>query len=418
MAVPGADAEVVVVGAGLAGLSCAVRLHRAGRAVVVLEAADGVGGRVRTDLVDGFRLDRGFQVLLTGYPAVRARFDLDALDLRPFSPGVVVRHRGRFRRLADPLQAPLAGLASAVSPVTTLADGLRLLALRRRVTATPGQRLATAPQTTTGTMLRRRGFSPKATASFFSPFLAGTFFDPGLMTSSRVTDLVFRSFFRGQVAVPMHGMQRLPEQLAARLPAGTIRLGGAVAAVERDGVRLADGGHVRARDVVVATEGPTARRLLDERVEVAPGRGSTTLWYAADRSPVGGNDLVLDADGDGPVTTLAVMSDVAPGYAPPGDSLVSVSTVGVPEVDDDVLDVRVRDQLSGWYGTEVVTWRRLRVDRVPYAQPRQEPRDLPTLARPVQVGPRRWVCGDHRDTGSIQGALVSGRRTADALLQV
>jgi phytoene dehydrogenase-like protein len=415
--VAAADAEVVVVGAGLAGLSCAVHLHEAGHRVVVLEAQDGVGGRVRTDLVDGFRLDRGFQVLLTGYPAVRARFDLEALDLRAFSPGVVVRHRGRFRRLADPLQAPLAGLASAASPVTTLADGLRLLALRRRVTATPGPDLATAAQTTTRAMLRRRGFSPKATASFFAPFLAGTFFDPGLMTSSRVTDLVFRSFFRGGVAVPMHGMQRLPDQLAARLPAGTVRLRTAVETVADDGVVLADGGRVAARHVVVATPGPAAARLLDGRVDVAPGRGSTTLWYAAERSPVGGNDLVLDADGEGPVTTLAVMSDVAAGYAPSGAALVAVSSVGVPEVDDAALDGQVRHQLRGWYGADVAGWRLLRVDRIPYAQPRQEPRDLPTLRRPVRVGPSLWVCGDHRDTGSIQGALVSGRRTAEQVLE-
>jgi phytoene dehydrogenase-like protein len=373
---------------------------------------------VRTDLVDGFRLDRGFQVLLTGYPAVRARFDLDALDLRAFSPGVVVRHRGRFRRLADPLQAPVAGLSSAASPVTTLADGLRLLALRRRVTATPGPVLAAAAQTTTGAMLRRRGFSPKATASFFAPFLAGTFFDPGLMTSSRVTELVFRSFFRGEVAVPMHGMQRLPEQLADRLPPGSVRLRAPVEAVADHEVVLADGGRVAARHVVVATPGPAAARLLDGLVEVAPGRGSTTLWYAADDSPVGGNDLVLDADGDGPVTTLAVMSDVAAGYAPTGAALVSVSSVGVPEVDDGALDGQVRRQLRGWYGSGVAGWRLLRVDRISYAQPRQEPRDLPTLRRPVRVGPSLWVCGDHRDTGSIQGALVSGRRTAEQVLEV
>jgi phytoene dehydrogenase-like protein len=411
------DADVLVVGAGLAGLSCAVRLHEAGRRVVVLEAADAVGGRVRTDVVDGFRLDRGFQVLLTGYPAVRSRIDLDALDLRAFSPGVLVRRRGRFHRLADPLQDPVGGLASALSPVTTVGDGLRLLAWRQRLTRTPGPELAAAPQTQTATMVRRRGFSPRVTAGFFAPFLAGTFFDPGMTTSSRVTELVFRSFFRGEVAVPNLGMQRLPEQLAGRLPPAALRLRTPVAAVEDGGVVLEGGGRLRARDVVVATEGPVAARLLGSGVDPAPGRGSTTLWYAATSSPVGGNDLVLDADGDGPVTTVAVMSDVAPGYAPVGACLVSVSSVGVPEVDDDAFDARVRRQLTSWYGHGVADWRRLRVDRIPYAQPRQEPRDLPTLARPVHLGPGRWVCGDHRDTGSIQGAMVSGRRVAEELLR-
>jgi phytoene dehydrogenase-like protein len=418
------DADVVVVGAGLAGLTCAVRLHEAGRQVVVLEASDGVGGRVRTDLVDGFRLDRGFQVLLTGYPAAQRWFDLDALDLRPFSPGVTIRRAGRFRRLADPLQDPVGGLRSAVSGIATPADAVRLLAWRRRVLGRPGHDLATGPQRPTRQLLTDRGFSPTVTASFFRPFLAGTFFDPGMTTSSRVTELVFRSFFTGRVAVPALGMQQLSAQLAARLPAGTVRTGAEVVAVG-DGVtageaevHVAGGERLRAAHVVVATEGPSAASLLGARLREAPapGRGTVTTYYRAVRSPVGGPHLVLDADGAGPVTTLAVMSDVAPSYAPHGGALVSVSTAGLPEGGEGTLDRAIRAQLGGWYGREVADWAHLASYRIPYAQPRQDVVDLPTLRRDVRVGPRTWVCGDHRDTGSIQGALVSGRRCADEVL--
>jgi phytoene dehydrogenase-like protein len=410
--------DVAIVGAGLAGLTCARRLTEAGREVVVLEAGLDVGGRVRTDLVDGYRLDRGFQVLLTGYPAAQRWFDLPALDLRAFSPGVLIRHAGRFRRLADPFQAPVAGLTSAFSPVATIRDGVRLLAWRRSVTAPAGPTVAARPQVPTRQLVRARGFSPAITASFFRPFLAGTFFDPGMSTSSRVTELVFRSFFRGEVAVPAFGMQQLPTQLAARLPPSTVRLGARVTQVRDGEVAVADGGTVRAGHVVVATEAPAAVALLGPRFpgSPAPGRGTTTLWYGAARSPVGGPDLVLDADGGGWVNNLAVMSDVAMPYAPAGRSLVSVSVVGVPPLADDALDRAVREQLTGWYDEQVAGWDLLRVDRIAYAQPRQDVADLPTLAREVRVGEHLWVCGDHRDTGSIQGALVSGRRTADAIL--
>jgi phytoene dehydrogenase-like protein len=412
------DADVVVVGAGLAGLVCALRLQEAGREVVLLEASDGVGGRVRTDLVDGFRLDRGFQVLLTGYPAAARWFDLDALDLRAFAPGVVVRRGGRFHRLADPVRTPLRGLAAAASPVLTVADGLRLLAWRAHVTRTPGSELAGAPQLPTQRMLDRRRFSDAVIESFFRPFLAGTFFDPDMTTSTRVTELVFRSFFRGEVVVPDGGMQQLPEQLAARLAPGTVRLGARVEHVGEGQVVVAGGGTVRADAVVVATDGPAAAELLGrERLgHVAPGRGTVTCWYRAPSSPVGAPDLVLDADGSGPVNNLAVMSDVAPGYAPAGAVSVAASVVGVPAVPLAELDRDVRRQLTGWYGGEVATWELLRTDVIPYAQPRQDVVDLPTLARRVRIGPRTWVCGDHRDTGSIQGALVSGRRCADELL--
>jgi glycine/D-amino acid oxidase-like deaminating enzyme len=414
--VTGADADVLVVGAGLAGLTCAIRLHEAGRHVRLLEASDGVGGRVRTDVVDGYRLDRGFQVLLTGYPAAQRWFRYEDLDLRPFSPGVVIRRGGAFHRLADPLQDPLRSVGAAFSPVVTIPDGLRLLAWRRHVTATAGQVLARSPQLPTQRLLDRKRFSEAVISSFFQPFLAGTFFDPDMTTSSRVTELVFRSFFQGGVSVPARGMQRLPEQLADRLPAGTVHLGARVEAVRDGEVAVAGGEPVQADHVVVATEGPVAAELLgaDTLGHVAPGRGTVTLWYAAERSPIGAPDLVLDADGSGPANNVAVMSDVAAPYAPEGASLVAVSTVGTDHGTD--VDRDVRRQLTGWYGGEVASWQLLRTDAIPYAQPRQDVEDLPTLAREVRVGDRTWVCGDHRDTASIQGALVSGRRCADAIL--
>ena len=413
------DADVVVVGAGLAGLTCAATLQAAGRDVRVLEAADGVGGRVRTDLVDGYRLDRGFQVLLTGYPAARTWFDYPQLDLQAFSPGVRIRRGGKFHRLADPFQAPVSAATSVLSPITTIPDGLRLLAWRRSVLAPAGQQVAARGQVPTAQLLDERGFSEAITAGFFSPFLAGTFFDPEMTTSSRVTELVFRSFFNGDVSVPALGMQQLPEQLAARLPADTIHLGARVTAVRDGVVEIADGNPVTAEHVVVAVEGPQALELLGSRLPgtVAPGRGTMTLYYVADRSPIGAPDLVLDADHEGPVNNVAVMSDVAPAYAPAGGrALVSVSLVGVPDEDDGVVDRRVRAHLTDWYGGEVADWRHLASYRIPYAQPRQDVGDLPTLAREVRVADRTWVCGDHRDTASIQGALVSGRRTAQAVL--
>jgi len=414
-----ADADVLVVGAGLAGLTCALTLRAAGREVVVLEAADGVGGRIRTEVVDGYRLDRGFQVLLTGYPAARRWFDYDALDLQAFSPGVVIRHLGRFRRLADPLQAPVAGLASVLSPITSVSDGLRLLAWRHAVLHTAGQEVAARTQVATARRLEERGFSPAITAGFFSPFLAGTFFDPGMTTSSRVTELVFRSFFRGEVAVPALGMQQLPEQLAAQLPLDTVRLGHPVTEVGHGTVTVDGGDRITADQVVVATEGPAAYALLGERFPgaVAPDRGTATVYYRAPEPPLARPDLVLDADRDGPVNNLAVMSEVAPSYAPPGgDALVSVATVGVPAAGDVELDAAIRTQLADWYGPAVHRWERLAGYRIPHAQPRQDVEDLPSLAREVRVDDTTWVCGDHRDTSSIQGALVSGRRTAEALL--
>jgi len=172
---------------------------------------------------------------------------------------------------------------------------------------------------------------------------------------------------------------------------------------------------------VLAVDAPALARItVDGRapeVEVAPGRGTAAVHFAAPRSPTRGRrDLHLGAPGEGPIATLATMSDVAPSYAPSGRSLVTVSTVGVPDEDDDALVAAVRTQARAWFGDEVDAWRPLAVQRIPYAQPRQDPSDLDGLARPLAHAPGVWVCGDHRDTGSIQGAMVSGRRAADAVL--
>jgi phytoene dehydrogenase-like protein len=417
-------ADVVVVGAGLAGLACAARLHELGHDAVVLEASDGVGGRVRTDEVDGFLLDRGFQVLLTAYPAARRWFDEHDLELRPFAPGVVVHRGGRSLRLADPFRAPLAAARSLLGPTVTPLDALRLLVWRRAILARSGRRVAQRPQITTAERLAEVGFSPGLVEGFFRPFLAGTFFDPDLTTSSRVTELVFRCFFRGDVAVPARGMGRLGEQLAARLPDGSVRLRTRVEGLHARGDGLIEvalqEGALDAPHVVVAVDAPALAGIELDGAPlvdgVAPGRGTAAVHLAAPRSPTRGRpDLHLGAPGEGPIATLATMSDVASGYAPEGQHLITVSTVGVPAEDDAALVMAVREQARGWFGDEVDTWRSLAVQRIPYAQPRQDPVDLPELARPVERAPGVWVCGDHRDTGSIQGALVSGRRTADAV---
>ena len=401
---------VVVVGAGLSGLACALELRRHGREVTVLEASDGVGGRVRTDRVDGFLLDRGFQVLLAGYPECAAQLDYPALDLRAFYPGAVVQRGGRAITVADPRRHPLAALG-ALNGLASPADApalLRLLAASRRSVREGLERGGPDTQTTQEA-LRAAGLGASLIDGFFRPFLAGITLDPSLAVSARFARFVLGSLMAGPTVVPAQGMGELGAQLAARLPAGAIRLGTRASSVDDDGVTLARGARVDAAAVVVAAEGPEAARLV--RGLPDPGSVSTTcLWYDAPASPRPGGALVLDGDGTGPVNNVAVLSDVAPGYAPPGRALVNASLAGIAAEDDDALDARTRAQLRGWFGPQVDAWRRLRVDRVAHAQPRQAPGTLDPPQRPVRRSERLWVCGDHRDTASLNGALASGRR--------
>jgi phytoene dehydrogenase-like protein len=409
------SAPVVVVGAGLAGLACARALYQSGIAVQVFEAADSVGGRVRTDRVDGFLLDRGFQVLFTAYPEVQAQLDLAALGLKAFLPGAQVRKEGVAFDVSDPLREPSAALRGALAPVGSLIDKLRVLALRHDVCRGELDELWRRPHTTTLVRLRAAGFSERMIDLFFRPFLGGIFLERDLKTSSRLFDFYFRMLSVGDTALPREGMGALARQLAAHVPSDLVTLRAPVSRVAVDNVVLQDGTVVKASAVVVATDGTAASRLLDGEVVDVPWRGVTTLSYAVLRSPLPPRRLVLNA-GNGLLSTLCAPSDVQPSYAPAGQALVSATTLGIPDVDDDELDRVVRAELRAWYGAPVDRWRLLRVHRIPCAQPAQPPELVEVPERPVRLASGLFVTGDHRDHASLHGALRSGRRAAAAVL--
>lgn len=424
--------DVIVIGAGLAGLSCARRLTEAGLSVQVLEAGDGVGGRARTDIVEGFKLDRGFQVFNTGYPVAPKVFDLDALQLRPFEPGALVYSDGVRTRMADPFRRPGVAVGTMLAPIGTLRDKIAVGALAGYAAASPIRLLTSAREESTARLLRRH-ISPEMVEKFLRPFLAGVFLDRELTTSSRLFSLIWRSFARGTVTVPADGMGALAAQLADRLPPGTVRLNTAVAEIGYRGygdfggvsVALADGTELSADAVVIATDPHTASALAPE-LEVPEMNGVTTLYHVAPSSPLGEAILLLDgssadsSSADGSVAEIAntvVLTDAAPSYAPddapPGTALVSTSVLGSGYEAVD-LERRVRARLAVLYGVDTADWRHLRTYEVPAALPSQPP--PLALRKPVWVREGVYVCGDHRDTASIQGALVSGRRAAAAVL--
>lgn len=415
---PGAAREgplpVVIVGAGLAGLCCALHLERAGVPVRLLEASDAPGGVVRTDRVSGFRLDRGFQVLQTAYPEARCVLDYEALRLHAFHPGARIRWRGAWRRVGDPFRRPLDGVATLVSGIPTPGDALRVARLRADVRAASLEALMQRPARSTADALRERGFSERMIRGFFRPFYRGVFLEPELSTSSRLFEFTFRMFASGDACLPAEGMEAIPRQLAARLRPGTLRTATAVAAVDDAGVTTRDGERIAARAVVVATDAETAAGLLPELAPPA-WNAVTCVYFDAPAPPMRGPTLALNGDEPGPVSHLCVPSEVAPTYAPAGRALVSASCLEGATEPDALLADRTRAQLRGWFGAAVDDWSPLGVVRVPRALPRQTPASLDPVTRPVHVGGRRFVCGGHRETSSIGGAMRAGRRAARAV---
>ena len=434
------NGDATVVGGGLAGLVAATRLAEAGADVTLYERRPDIGGRVRTETVDGFTLDRGFQVLFSSYPAVERELGtdgLDVLDLRTFAPGATICRPGSRSTLGDPLRDPLSALPSLLNDEVSFSDKFRTLALRYDLANRDEVDFFAGPDAPIREYLRDWGFADDYVTNFVEPFYGGITLDRTLSTSKHVFEYTFRAMGRGSIGVPAEGMAALPAALAdrAREAGVEIRTGEAVESVriagqgripfrtgsaDADGatVELADGSTRETDAVVVATSPPEARRLTG--VESVPTEGvpNVTGWYAL---PPGeafetGGRILLNAASESP-NAVVPMSEVAPEYAPDDRALLAATFLGEDALDRDAEDLRedVRDALAAWFpdrdfeGLETLDVHRIRFAQ--FAQPPGVQDDLPDPDDPE--GPV-VLAGDYTEWSSIQGALESGRKAAAA----
>ncbi|MEU9985572.1 NAD(P)/FAD-dependent oxidoreductase [Streptomyces sp. NPDC048045] len=429
---PAYQVDVVIVGAGTAGLSAAHRLTSAGVTTAVLEAAPYVGGRMSTEKVDGFRLDRIGQLLSTSYPELRRTPGLGSLTLRRFAPGVLLHRDGRTHRAGAPAvggstrgalhmvralaSAPRSSAATTSrsgAPVGGAVDQARLGTALGRIASTPVERLLARPELPAAQALAARGVPARTIDGFLRPLLAALLCDPELTTSSRCADLALHSFASGRLCVPEGGAEVLPEQLARALPAGTVHTGVRVTSVSTTSVTTAEHGQIRCRAVLLATDARAAAELLPG-LRVPDFHPVTVVHHTTDDPSAvfaAGTSLLLDADRGGPVAHTAVLSTVDPSRAPAGRVLISSTVLGTPP---DGVDTAVRIHLARLYGTSTRRWETLAVHHTPQAVPVMRPPH--DLRRPVRLLAGLYVCGDHRDTSTVQGALHSAHRATAAIL--
>ncbi len=421
---------IIIVGAGLAGLTCAKVLVQAGREVLVLEAGDGVGGRVRSDRVDGFILDRGFQILLTAYPAVKRHLDVPALMPQKFQPGAAIAHDGKLYDVTDPTRDhnPAHLAATVANPLIGMNDKRRVLALRGEVTKRSVAEIFAedrAGDRSTEEALLARGFDESGFIDhFMRPFFGGITLNRDLHTSARFFLFVFKMLAEGDAVIPRDGMGAIPQQLAAHLPEGAVRLKGPVVALVKNdqrvaGVRLGDGTVLGAEAVVVATAAPEMVKLtgIDVAPPLARAVPATCVYFASAASLYDGPRLVLNPAPNAVVNNVTQISNVAPSYAPPGQHLISAVLLGEQSDDDQHVFARARADLARIFPrAPIAELRPLAVTRIPFAQFDQPPgiySQLPANRTPI---PGLFIAGEYTESSSIHGAMHSGEKAAQAIL--
>ena len=408
--------DTLIIGAGLAGLTAARVLKLAGRKVKIIEASDGPGGRVRTDEVNGFLLDRGFQVFLIAYPEAKHFLDYKALDLKPFSPGSIILTNSGIDEIGDPLREASSLIRTLKSPVGTLSDKFRLLLLRLKLAGISIDEIFSKKETTTLEYLSAVGFGKKIISDFFAPFMSGIYLEQNLDTSSRMFEFVFKMFSESDTAIPAKGMGMIPRQLASDLSVEELILNERAISIDGNKVQTASGNVFEASTILIATTAdcipvPFQRRLIKKK-------SVTCMYFSADQAPYQKALIALNAIPNRLVNNLAVMSNISSCYAPEGKSLISVSLSGNEQfIKQDELELKVKEELKIWF-KECSDWVPIKTYEIPYALPDNSHVINDILPSSIRINYSTFICGDHLLNGSINAAMKSGRIAAEAMLSL
>lgn len=407
------DFSTAIIGGGISGLTCAKYLNEKGDRFMLFEGSDALGGRVRTDKVDGFLLDRGFQILLTNYPEAKKILNYNNLDLKYFGSGAMIKAEEGFMRMENPFRNKMAYLTMAFSSVGTLSDKLKIRKFANELAEIPDDEFFKMQATDTLTFLRNYGWSEKMINNFFKPFYGGVFLENDLLTSSNFFQFTFKQFFMGDAAIPADGIQAIPEQIAEMLPRNCIRKNARVKGIEGNQIFLDGGEVITAGRIVVATDPKTSDKLLGEKNERTYNI-TTCTYFSAETSPLKGQKFIaLNPSRRGAVHNICVPSDISSHYGNEGQSLVSVSTHGVEKLDEITLTNKIKQELFDWFGASVNVWKHLKTYHIPESLVQYR---ADSKHQNSKLGDNLYRCGDYLAYPSLNAAMQTGREVAQMIM--
>jgi phytoene dehydrogenase-like protein len=407
--------DVIIIGAGIAGLTAAKVLKAAGKKIKLIEASNTIGGRVQTDEIDGYLLDRGFQVLLTAYPEVKLFLDYKALDLKKFEAGAIVLNEKGITEIGDPLRNPSTLFTTLASPVGSIFDKLKMLALKLQLGNKKIDNIFTSTEITTLQYLIQKGFSNRMIEQFFKPFMTGIFLESSLKTSSRMFEFVFKMFSEADTVIPAMGMGMIPKQLAQGLTNEELIFNEAVVEINGNAVKTNTGKIFSGSKILIATEA-SAIPAPFEKIN-AQKKSVITIYFTADKPPFTKPIIALNASANKIVNNVAVVSQVSSAYAPIGKTLISVSLIDYDKKDNQVdMIENVKQELQYWYA-DAVHWKHLKTYPILYALPKDEHVGYALSKEHVKLSENIFIAGDHLLNGSINAAMKTGRVAAEYILE-
>ena len=405
------DYKIHIVGAGISGLIAATVLEKNGFSPVIIETTDSIGGRVKTDIVDGYQLDHGFQVLLTAYPAAQKYLNLEALQLQSFIPGASIFKNGKQQIIGDPLRDKSLLLSTVFARVGTLSDKFKILKLNNKLKKKSLSEIFSTKEQTTKSYLMAFGFSNSIIDNFFNPFFSGIFLENKLETSSRMFEFVYKMFGEGQAALPKGGMQAIPKQLSNNLKRTTFKFNTKVATVNDSEIILVDGQKIKSDFTIIATEPSKLVNTVNKKV--TEWQSCDTLYFETENRVINKPLIGLIPEKDAVINNIFYHTSLDSDLKG-NKELLSVTVVDNQNLPSDKLIQRVQTELKQYCG--INTSKLIKHYNIPMSLPKLKELKYNALPSQTRLTDTIFLAGDLQLNGSLNAAMIAGEKAALGVL--